>query len=1255
MKPSISSLKHLLPILLLAACTANNETETAPKPSYPHPQTVAFNHQEGYTINSVTGDTITPIITQNGDTLLTGVPVTIAATPIDPDSMAQPRVLPFTSSDRIHDAQANVRIVPNELTIVPVNKDSLTQVFLDEIPENDSLHYLITARGDTLKTGVPIPAKVTKVPSPQPEPVKALSPRFKDGANRNIQYLDVDQGLAASYVYSTLEDKRGNIWFGTFGGGASRYDGERFTHFTEKEGLSNNTVWCMLEDQYGNIWFGTDVGVSKYDGEGFTHFSEKDGLDHHSVRTILEDKEGNLWFGTSQSGVSRYDGKTITRFTRNEGLSHNSVQSIIQDKDGNLWFGTAGGGVNLYDGKSFTYLTEKNGLSNDQVYAIQEDQGGDLWFGTWGGGVSRYDGKRFTYFTEKEGLCLNTILAIQEDKNGNLWFGSWGGGVSRYDGKSFSNFSEEQGMSHSTINSILEDQSGSLWFGSYGGGVSRYDEGSFNHFTQKEGLSHDVIRYIMEDQSGDLWFGTWGGAVVRYDGESPLTSSGHSFTHISVKEGLSDRSVFSMLEDRNENLWFGYAIGGASRFDGENFTHFTQKEGLSSNTILSMLEDKDGNIWFGTFGGGISLYDGERFSHFTEKEGFSSNTIWSILEDQQGNLWFGTDGGGVSRYDGDRFTHFTEKEGLAHNSVWCLLEDKSGNLWFGTAGGGASRYDGETFTHFTEKEGLSNNTVRSILEDDSGNIWLSTVNGLNRISAAALTTLNDKNQSVLIDVFEQKDGLKAMDFWPNSAFHDSKNRMWWGSGKGLTMLDLNKHTINVNPPLVNLRELEINEVMIDYRNASDSLKSIVTFDSVQAFENYPLNLVLPYDQNHLTFHFSAIDWSATHKIEYSYLMEGLNTKWSEASPESKADYRNLPYGSYTFKLRAIGASGEWSEAFEYTFTINPPWWHSWWARTLYALFSLTLIISFLRWRTAQLKKRQKELEHEVEIATQEIKTQKSKVEFTLKEVEAQKLLIEEQKDQVEGAHKEITDSINYAERIQRSFLATEELLNERLGEHFIYFNPKEAVSGDFYWAGKLENGNFAVCCADSTGHGVPGAIMSILNISSIEKAVENKATEPAEIFNQARKLIIERLKKDGSEEGGKDGMDASLISFNLEKTVMQYVAAHNPIWIIRAGELIDIKAEKMPVGKHDHDHIPFEGGEFELQKGDVIYTLTDGYQDQFGGEKGKKYKVKPFKRLLLEICNLPMQKQHQEIADTFDKWKGGLEQVDDVCIIGVRL
>jgi serine phosphatase RsbU (regulator of sigma subunit) len=264
-------------------------------------------------------------------------------------------------------------------------------------------------------------------------------------------------------------------------------------------------------------------------------------------------------------------------------------------------------------------------------------------------------------------------------------------------------------------------------------------------------------------------------------------------------------------------------------------------------------------------------------------------------------------------------------------------------------------------------------------------------------------------------------------------------------------------------------------------------------------------------------------------------------------------------------------------------------------------------------------------------------------------------LINIQKDHIEEVHKEITDSINYAERIQRSFLATDDILNKNLNEYFVFFHPKDVVSGDFYWADELSNGQFALVNADSTGHGVPGAIMSILNISAIQEAVKEGATAPQDIFNRARRFIIDRLSKDGSKDGGKDGMDASIICFDFEKNIFHYTAAQNPIWIVRGGELIDIKPEKMPMGKHDHDHIPFIGGSFEMQKGDVIYTLTDGFQDQFGGIKGKKFKIKPFKNILIENAHLPLSKQKQILKEAFENWRGDQEQVDDVCVIGVRV
>lgn len=263
-------------------------------------------------------------------------------------------------------------------------------------------------------------------------------------------------------------------------------------------------------------------------------------------------------------------------------------------------------------------------------------------------------------------------------------------------------------------------------------------------------------------------------------------------------------------------------------------------------------------------------------------------------------------------------------------------------------------------------------------------------------------------------------------------------------------------------------------------------------------------------------------------------------------------------------------------------------------------------------------------------------------------------IILQQKHIVEEKHKEITDSINYAERIQRSFLATKELLDKNLNEYFIIFKPKDVVSGDFYWASSLNNGNFTFVTADSTGHGVPGAIMSLLNITSLEKAIERE-NSPDKILNLTRTTIIERLKKDGSKDGGKDGMDCSIITFNKEKTKLEIASAHNPVWIVRNDEIIEIKPDKMPVGKHDNDNVSFTLQQIDLQKGDVVYTLTDGFPDQFGGEKGKKFMSKKLRELIAKNAHLTMEEQKRILESTFAQWIGNLEQVDDVTVIGVRI
>lgn len=269
----------------------------------------------------------------------------------------------------------------------------------------------------------------------------------------------------------------------------------------------------------------------------------------------------------------------------------------------------------------------------------------------------------------------------------------------------------------------------------------------------------------------------------------------------------------------------------------------------------------------------------------------------------------------------------------------------------------------------------------------------------------------------------------------------------------------------------------------------------------------------------------------------------------------------------------------------------------------------------------------------------------------------QKIEVENQKHLVEEKNREITDSINYAQRIQNSLLASSDLLNKNLHDYFIYFQPKDIVSGDFYWGTELPDKRFILVTADSTGHGVPGAIMSMLNISCLNEAIEKKYFEPSEILNQSRNSVIKTLANDGSKEGGKDGMDCSLIRFDFNNYLLTYSAANNPVWIVRTpnNELIELVPDKMPVGKHDKDSVPFSQNDFALQKGDIVYTLTDGYPDQFGGAKGKKFMYKKLKEYLVVISQKPLTEQKHLLEKQFNDWKSIAEQVDDVTIIGIKI
>ena len=593
---------------------------------------------------------------------------------------------------------------------------------------------------------------------------------------------DAADGLATAEVRTILQDSRGHLWFGTWGGGVSRYDGQTFTTYTNNDVLWRASFFSIVEDRDGNVWIPDGPRLSRYDGQSWTYITNEaltEGLgakiayvdrDGHlwlatfegvtrydpsadpesvwtsftkddvggSVNAIYQDSDGHLWFGLNyfsnapgRFGVSRFDGDTWETFSTEDGLAENRVTTIIQDRAGNFWFGSYAG-VTVYDGRTWKTLTTKDGLASNRIESIMEDHQGDLWFATDGRGVNRLirspesEDVWVTYSTD-DGLINNKVLSIYQDREGHLWFAA-DGGVSRYSGETFTTLTTADGLPSSRTRGGLQDRDGHLWFTTAEGPV-RYDGQSFTSYGPGRGTYK-----VFQDRSGDLWTTSMRNGFHRYDGKT--------FTNYTSEDGLWNGAWGGrpIGHDRSGNLWFGLYGGGVSRYDGRTFVTFTTADGLSNWLVHSILEDRRNTLWVGT-GRGLHQYvpdpdPGE--VAFTTIAPMSRKAVWMSLEDRDGDLWFGTWGDGVARYDPSAdteqsaWTFYDTEDGLANNAVLAIAQDQRGHLWFGTDAGLVSRFDGQVFQTLTREDGLSGQAVRGLLADRNGDVWMTTHNGLVR-------------------------------------------------------------------------------------------------------------------------------------------------------------------------------------------------------------------------------------------------------------------------------------------------------------------------------------------------------------------------------------------------------------------------------------------------------------------------------------------------------------------------------------------
>lgn len=1029
-----------------------------------------------------------------------------------------------------------------------------------------------------------------------------------------------------------------------------------FDNYGVKQGLSEQKVYTIIQDSRDYIWLGTPSGLSRFDGRKFENLTSRNGLAVGGVRSIAEDEHGNIWFGHLYGGISRYNGSIFEQAAFDSVTISGDVTSITIIGDSIIWFTTINDGAILAEGP-FNNIKQikarqfrgKDGLS-DQVYGssinrnneyicvadvgmrkyniqeskfenyrmphmttyfnptcLHDDGENNIWFGTFNGGIYKYnlpESKMNVIDLVSSGMGSNWVSCISEDSKGRIWVGTWGGGIGVFTDTILTVYDESKGLKAKNIHNIVEDVEGNILIADQNNGLTIFKGDAFTTISEPEILPDPNVFAIYQDKTGSMWFGTNAGIsrYIPWSGKDPMIYNQES------------NSIFEDIrffrEDRDGDLWIGANGGGVikynmrtSRFESQPYINSRLYKG---GQVTAMEIDQDNNLWIGTLEGvtvgTIGKNNFERSTILDFQDSVTVSNITALYCDPSGNMWVGTNPRpgkpGLIKYISSK-KDFVPVTNLPKIIPKALVMDKRGILWIGTIEGLIAFRNDSILLRLTQNEGLLSDNINLLADGSDGSIFIGTNNGLNRYFP----------ETRRIYSYTARNGFTGIETKPNSVYKSSSDDIWFGTANGATHLRLSQLISSGLQPLTHLSTMQVN---YEQRKMEQGLK-------------------LNYKERSVLFDYYSICLTNPDVVRYKVKLEGADNEWRPVTEETRAIYSPLPAGKYTLKVIANNSEGIWNtEPASFQFTVRPPFYLTWWF-ILTALFAIVVsIIAYINIRERNLKKEKEILEKKVKERTAEV---------------VQKSLIIEEKN------RDITASIRYAERIQRAMLPHE----EAYGETFVLYMPKDIVSGDFYWI--HDNGDsLFIAAVDCTGHGVPGAFMSIIGHNSLNKVVrEFGLTRPSAILDQLNSEVNKAILL-SQEKGINDGMDLTLIVFNRKTFTLELAGAYNPLFQVRKGEVFVHKTDRFPIGMATWEQKKsFANIEVDIRPGDMIYMSSDGYADQFGSPEMKKFKTINLKRVLSEVWNLPLTEQKSRLEKVILDWKGELPQVDDIMLIGMRI
>lgn len=1027
----------------------------------------------------------------------------------------------------------------------------------------------------------------------------------------NYRSFGQEDGIPQPYIYALVQDSAGYLWAGT-GDGLVRFDGFGFESFSLQDSLADSFISAGACD--GKlIWFGHMNGYcSLYDGRQF-HRVRLPGSNGSPVTRMIRGRDGCIWASTYSDGLYRLspDKDEIQRFTF---IEPRTIVTFAFPDDHTLLIGTTEGLIRCRPGPGgrLEGAHTVSGIPADKVVDIEPAGKSAYYIATESTGIYLYDADGHVSILWKDCGPDSEPPRVQDillDGRSNLWVATFGQGLLRFPGTTAGSAATlQQAERHLEeavdIKVLLKDREGNVWTGNYGAGLTQILPRLFSIVPVEKPSQGKGVFSVQHDRDS-WWLGTDKG-LLRTDRISGKVLSFYG-------EPSLPRDTVMALCIRNENdIWIGTARHGVFRLEPASgkVSAFRMAEGGLRNSVTSM--DKRGDeVWIGTRDGlcRINALTGAIRWYSIGEGGLPHNSVNCVYTDKEGRIWITTHSNILAGFDGEKLNRIRILSGDGNMELGPVVQDGKGLIWVGSMGSGVFRMEADTITNLAEKNGLYSNYCYSLYSDSLGNIWVVHRGGLSRITGTDFS----------IKPYRNIDRSGPVHFLPQAVDEDPRGILWFGSDKGMVRYDQARENRKAVPPLLGIRSIRI--------NGEEWTKSG--------------RIVLPPGNYRIRIDYLGISLEDPGLVNYQVQLQGYDLS-PEFTKASQVTYNHLTEGKYVFTLSASNGKGTAiAEPLTVEILIKTPVWKKAWFYLLLLAFLIALTYLYIRRREYRFKTERRILEEKVEERTLEIQRQRD--------------AIAQQRDMIRQKNMRITSSINYASHIQEAILPSPDLIKSLFPENFILSRPRDIVSGDFYWVAE-NKGKVVFAVGDCTGHGVPGAFLSILGITLLNELVNVEGIIRSDILiTRFQEKLTHALRYTGNEYLATDGIDIALCIIDRLDHRIQYTGAMNDLVFIRKSQLDVLRANRISVSSGFDVPEVFTLQEFDYQQGDLIYLFSDGYPDQFGGPRNKKFSSRRMYAAFLEHAALPLHDQCVILEQGIDDWMRGYSQTDDITVMGVRL